>query len=81
MPYTEYTGRRDDMKHVECYGRYNRVKDIMTVPAAIRINGQKAIKVIGNKAYVQRLDGMSIYWYNARTEEWEIHDCIIATNY
>ena len=62
-------------------GRFQSVSDIMSVPAAVRINGKKAITVNGIWAYVQRSDGMTIYRHNERTDRWDAYKVIIATNY
>lgn len=62
-------------------GQYKRVKDIMSVPAAIRINGQKAITVKGEWAYAQRLDGMTIYRYNKNGGYWDAFKTVLAVNY
>lgn len=61
-------------------GRYQFVRDIMTVPASIRINGQKAITVKNGYAYAQRADGMTIYRYNEREDGWYVWKTIVAGN-
>lgn len=53
----------------------------MSVPAAIRINGTKAITVKGLWAYAQRLDGMDIWHYNKEEGLWYVWKRIIATNF
>lgn len=60
--------------------KYARVKDIMTVPAATRINGEKAISINGKWAYIQRINGMAIYRYSEQSEEWQMYQNIIKTN-
>lgn len=49
-----------------------KITDIMTVPAMIRINGQKAIEVVGKMAYAQVMDGMMVYWYDEKRKEWKL---------
>lgn len=56
-------------------------KDIMSVPAAIRIDGKKKITVKGIWAYAQRLDGMTIYRYSETEGLWYVWKEIIATNF
>jgi len=62
-------------------GRYKRVRDITTVPAATRINGQKAITVKGEWAYVQRVNGMTIYRFNRNGGYWDAFKTVLAINY
>lgn len=56
-------------------------KDIMSVPAAIRIDGKKKITVHGIWAYAQRLDGMTIYRYSKTEGLWYVWKEIVATNF
>ena len=60
--------------------KYDKVKDIYSVPCMTRINGEKAIRVWGNKALVQYADGYR--WYSRRNSwsDWEKITEVICNN-
>lgn len=66
--------------------RYNRVKDIYSVPCSVTIGGEKRIDIVdgynGAKwAYVQHLDGMSVYFKKDSLSLWECVRRTFCTNF
>lgn len=61
--------------------KYNKVKDIFSVPSAVRMNGEKAIRICGKFAYVQYLDGMKTYYKRDKFSMWECIRTEVRTNF
>lgn len=51
--------------------KYDRVRDIYSIPCARRINGEKCIVVQKHFAFVQYVDGMSTYWRANDHDVWQ----------
>ena len=55
--------------------------DINSIQCATRISGEKAIKVVGDYAYVQYADGMRVYMYSQSNAGWVLVNEVVCTNY
>lgn len=56
-------------------------KDIYEAPAMVYMTGEIAIRIVGSWAYVQTLDGMSIYRYSNADKLWHLHSRQFCTNF
>ena len=60
---------------------YSHIKNIMDIPCARKVNGEKCISVNQGWAYVQYCDGMEVYRYNNAKKEWDLYEREICTNF
>lgn len=58
-----------------------KYKNIYEAPAMVYGTGEIAIRVVGDWAYAQTLDAMSIYHYNHADRFWHLYSRQFCTNF